>query len=459
MSQSPLRTASLGSVDLPRIFLRTHLQVRYHRHEAHSIVSSLSMLRAQTSICPSTCSSTFRSFFAATYTPKCIPLPRITHQHITSVSAPTLMFRRRKDLEFFEAAMRGAFPKKHSSKRRSSSKTSKELPVANPSASILLISPANHILLLHRVSSSSTFASAHVFPGGHCSPQDGNLPPPTDPSHHEDSLPYRHAAIRECFEESGILLARKRDHPEELVELAEQERDEGRRAVHAEKVPFTGWVKQKGGQLDTEGLVPFTRWLTPANIPKRYSTQMYLYLLPLESGPGLGNQTMEQMHIPTPDGGVEHTAAKFAWAGEWIHSALKGQCVLFPPQFFLLSLVAEFLKPPRMESGKEAKLDTQQLAEQRERLLEFVKGGDPPWGEKCISPNPIRKSGDTLWMGMGDAGPELEGTGRSGDKERVLRVELSDEVERGRRRPRPTELVMKKDLALKGERRGNFWRM
>ncbi len=206
--------------------------------------------------------------------------------------------------------------------------------------------------------------------------------------------------------------------------------------------------------MDTEGLVPFTRWLTPGNIPKRYSTQMYLYFLPLESGLELGKHT-NQMHIPTPDGGVEHTAAKFAWAGEWIESAQKGECVLFPPQFFLLSLVAGFLKPPLPEVAKEAEPKTEQLMEQRNQLMEFVEGGDPPWGEKCISPNPIKKSGDTLWMGMGDAGPELEGTGRSGDMERVLRVELSDEIERGRRIPRPKELVMKKDLKTgKGEKKG-----
>ena len=407
------------------------------------------MFRVRTSFGPRTYHLTPR-IFAGACTLRGDRSLRVTHQHFTSISTAKHMFRRRKDLEFFEAAMRGASPNEQFSKRRSSSKSMKELPPANPSASILLISSVNHILLLHRVSSSSTFASAHVFPGGHCSPQDGHLPPTSDPSHHEDSPAYRHAAIRECFEESGILLARKQENAEELVELAEQERDEGRKAVHAEKVLFAEWVKEKGGRMDVEGLVPFTRWLTPANIPKRYSTQMYLYFLPLESGPELGKRTT-QMHIPTPDGGIEHTAAKFAWAEEWIEAALKGECVLFPPQFFLLSLVADFLKPP--SDGKE-KLDTGQLQEQRRQLMEFVKGEDPPWGEKCISPNPVKKSGDTLWMGMGDAGPELEGTGRSGDKERVLRVELSGEIERGRRTPRPKEVLKKKDSGAE-----SLWRM
>ena len=238
------------------------------------------------------------------------------------------------------------------------------------------------------------------------------------------------------------------------MDLAERERDEGRKAVHAEKVPFAEWVKQQGGQLHTEGLVPFTRWLTPANLPKRYSTQMYLYFLPLDSGLELGKRT-NQMHIPTPDGGVEHTTAKFAWAGEWIQASLKGECVLFPPQFFLLSLVADFLK-----SDGEGKLGIEQLQGQRRQLMDFVRSEDPPWGEKCISPSSITKRGDTLWIGLGEAGPELEGTGRSGDEERVLRVELSSEIERGRRTPRPKEVVTKKGLSIgKGEGKVLLWRM
>lgn len=76
--------------------------------------------------------------------------------------------------------------------------------------------------------------------------------------------------------------------------------------------------------------------------------------------------------------------------------------------------------------------------------------GDPPWGEKCISPNPIMRieKGKYLIMGMADVGPELEGTGRRGDKERVLRVELMDEIERGRKRPNPQQVVWRRDVFL-----------
>ena len=118
------------------------------------------------------------------------------------------------------------------------------------SRSILLISATNEILLLRRVQTSTSFASAHVFPGGHLSPQDGDIFPPADVRRHEDSEAYRMAAIRECFEESGILLARNRKHPEELLSLSDEEKENGRHEIHREKMDFRTWVQQRNGIPD-----------------------------------------------------------------------------------------------------------------------------------------------------------------------------------------------------------------
>ncbi|KAI4143894.1 MAG: hypothetical protein LQ341_002789 [Variospora aurantia] len=309
--------------------------------------------------------------------------------------------------------------------------SSKPRSTASPSASILLISSANEILLLRRVKQSTSFASAHVFPGGHIDAQDGPLPPlHGDVRLHEDSAAYRVGAIRECFEESGILLARRRrgeskEEEEEpssstlLLQLDEQERDAGRRAIHGKEVGFQEWVRTHGGVLDTEALHPFTRWLTPAHIARRFSTQMYIYFLPLEVRGGIP----QMLHVPTSDGGVEHTEAEFLPAREWLARAQADKIILFPPQFFLLSLVADFLgTTPGSEEDAEGLLSTQRLQAQREALLDFVKSGDPPWGEKCISPSPLRKDGKELIMGLNEPGPELEGTDRKGDDERVIWV-------------------------------------
>ena len=103
-------------------------------------------------------------------------------------------------------------------------KTKREPAVPRPSASVLLVSPQNQFLLLQRVKQSSSFASAHVFPGGN-------------------------AAIRETFEESGIILARNSGFGR-LIEVPEAEREEGRRQVHSNKVKFESWLAGKGGKAD-----------------------------------------------------------------------------------------------------------------------------------------------------------------------------------------------------------------
>jgi 8-oxo-dGTP pyrophosphatase MutT (NUDIX family) len=115
-----------------------------------------------------------------------------------------------------------------------------------------LISPANEILLLHRVRTSSSFPSAHVFPGGNLSAsQDGDIPSVADPRRHVDGPAYRLGAIRECFEESGILLAKRNDGSGGILEVAEDIREQARKDIHAGKLKFGDWVKSQGGIVDT----------------------------------------------------------------------------------------------------------------------------------------------------------------------------------------------------------------
>lgn len=117
--------------------------------------------------------------------------------------------------------------------------------------SVILVSPTNEVLLLRRVRTSSSFPSAHVFPGGNISTfHDGELPPPEDASRHEDSEVYRLAAVRETFEESGIILARNNGFGR-LIEVNDAEREDGRRLVHSNKVDFRKWLAGKGGRADT----------------------------------------------------------------------------------------------------------------------------------------------------------------------------------------------------------------
>lgn len=124
-----------------------------------------------------------------------------------------------------------------------------ELPALRPSASVVLLSPSNEILLLHRVKTSTSFASAHVFPGGNVDPyHDGDVPAEGNPDRHRDGPAYRMCAIRETFEESGILLAKKEG---KLVQISENEREEARKKIHSRTLKFGDFLKSIGATADT----------------------------------------------------------------------------------------------------------------------------------------------------------------------------------------------------------------
>ncbi|KAF2458445.1 hypothetical protein BDY21DRAFT_371265 [Lineolata rhizophorae] len=327
---------------------------------------------------------------------------------------------------------------------RSFGQTKRSTPeVPRPSASVLLISPSNQVLLLHRVQTSSSFPSAHVFPGGNLSTyHEEHVPQPDDPARHQDSDGYRRAAIRETFEESGILLATGRDG--RLLEIDETERERARKLVHTNKLNFREWVAEKGGRPDIDGLVPFTRWITPTYVRKRFTTQMYVYFLPVSpprasSSGSLPTNAEAVIPLPSPDGGVEHTAARFLPAADWLAQARHNEIILFPPQFFLLHLVAPFLAQLEEDDGKHAS----ELERRRRQLHDFITTGDPPWGEKVICPEVIigkRRSDGRTVLALDKPGWELRGSGRRGDLDWAVLVKFRKEG------PRHVEVAKKKDI-------------
>lgn len=190
-------------------------------------------------------------------------------------------------------------------------------------------------------------------------------------------------------------------------------------------------------------MIPFTHWITPVALPKRFTTQMYLYFLPvpeesdkrlLEELPAEGER--EEVQVPTPDGGVEITEARFLPASEWLQMARSGEIILFPPQFFLLHLVAQFLdKEPRRVTSPE------ELKRRRAELLEFVSSGTPPWTQKYISPKQLKVSSDgRAVLALDSAGPELKGSDKKGDPDRVVLVRFKKEG------PREVEVRWRKDV-------------
>src|SRR6202012_1517738 len=85
--------------------------------------------------------------------------------------------------------------------------------------------------------------------------------------------PLRIGAIREAYEEAGILLAPYLDgSPFKGDERAAAARD----GVSKNERPFLDLIKELDVYLDLEALSVFARWITPQMRPKRFDTWFYV---------------------------------------------------------------------------------------------------------------------------------------------------------------------------------------
>jgi 8-oxo-dGTP pyrophosphatase MutT (NUDIX family) len=97
------------------------------------------------------------------------------------------------------------------------------------------------------------------------------------------SLSFRIAAIRETFEESGILLARPRGS-KALVDAKRAGAIEAahRTALCEGKTTFPKVLSDNGVLLALDELVPYAHWITPEGLPKRFDTWFFLAAAPPE---------------------------------------------------------------------------------------------------------------------------------------------------------------------------------
>lgn len=70
-------------------------------------------------------------------------------------------------------------------------------------------------------------------------------------------------AIRETFEESGLLLA---SSSSPRKDVSEDVLDEARRSIHEQKMHFGAFLEEYDLKADIGSLLPFTQWITPANV-------------------------------------------------------------------------------------------------------------------------------------------------------------------------------------------------
>jgi 8-oxo-dGTP pyrophosphatase MutT (NUDIX family) len=169
--------------------------------------------------------------------------------------------------------------------------------------------------LLTRVARMAFAAGMTVFPGGRVEASDADLPwagpPPADAA-------LVGAAVRETFEETGVLLG-----------VAGLDLGSARADVEAGRLGFGSLLREHGATVDPSGLHPWARWVTPEGESRRYDTRFFVAALP--SGAAPAAVTSEAEHA--------------GWLG--VAAALaereRGERALMPPTIVTLGSIAAFV--------------------------------------------------------------------------------------------------------------------
>ncbi len=152
------------------------------------------------------------------------------------------------------------------------------------------------VLLLERVLRSDFAGGALVFPGGKLDPADARLPrerwrgpdPVVDAEvlrveDPETALAYRAAAVRETFEEAGVLLAVRGDgSPVTAEDLASPSFVAMRDALN-DRGPvedFHAWLDAEDLVLELGALGFWSWWVTPEGQHRRFDTRFFIASVP-----------------------------------------------------------------------------------------------------------------------------------------------------------------------------------
>ena len=164
-------------------------------------------------------------------------------------------------------------------------------PSSNPSniairsaATVMLLSdrPDLHVFMLRRTPQAVFGPGATVFPGGAVDASDGtpneritgldDLAASGELGLTAGGLARRVAAVRECFEEAGILLA-ERSAPESAVPIDALQA--WRDALNAGHATLEQVLETEDLVVDVRALRVFSHWLTPVGAPRRYDTWFF----------------------------------------------------------------------------------------------------------------------------------------------------------------------------------------
>ena len=186
-----------------------------------------------------------------------------------------------------------------------------------PSATILLLRDGPlglEVFMVQRHHQIDFATGAMVFPGGKVDAADADpaLAARCDGPVSDALRPLHVAAIRETFEECGVLLARPSGRgalvPGAQLELIEKRH---RAALNAGERTLREIVEQEELRLANDLLVPFAHWITPVFMPKRFDTHFYLVAAPTDQlAIHDGSESVDSVWTRPADAAAERAAGR-----------------------------------------------------------------------------------------------------------------------------------------------------
>ncbi|MGI9134340.1 MAG: NUDIX hydrolase [Rhodoferax sp.] len=235
------------------------------------------------------------------------------------------------------------------------------------------------VFLIKRHGLSDVLGGAYVFPGGKLDASDAHV----DAVAHLDQDPATlHAALaepelvagkatglyvaalREAFEESGVLLTQ--DPAAARAALADQR-----------KLPFNQLLHAHGLRLQTSAMLPWARWITPVVpwfVQKRFDARFFVAAVPPDQ---------EARHD-------DHEATESVWLAprRALEQYWSGQIELAPPQILSLAHLTRFATVRQVQDAARATrppvILPQAFEEDGTRVLYFPGGARHPLRERAL---------------------------------------------------------------------------
>ncbi len=199
--------------------------------------------------------------------------------------------------------------------------------VPRPAATIVLTRPgpgALEVLLLKRSRSAGFVPGAYVFPGGRVdredasdallarvdglSPADASARLALDDRADPPAVAYYLAAIREAFEETGILVGHRADGSPAPNAAGHAETLQCRGDLLADDSSLSEVLDRLGCRLDGEKVEYIAHWITPKVEPRRYDTRFFLAAVPEGTQPEVHTAEISDSVWTTPQAALDGNA-------------------------------------------------------------------------------------------------------------------------------------------------------